>query len=328
MVKDSPVQPHATGDGDNSNAAQPVRKRDILRSLCCILKSKSKGLKNKSSNQSLNTQDHAQVTGPSFIASQPASIPMRINHSAPLSTSAGNTATVPSAGQKSISGIFSEDLPKPTIKTHLPDALDLIEMTQQLVYTQRLIREGRLVIPPETAAISATPTTEPIEESQGNTITESNTPRAQGEQEWMPNETERIWIGAQDHIQQYHFCELVKNVVAEFVKDDLKESATIAEVVILGPILDCDTYRTLLNCLIAKCKQDINFNSLLFQGLVQLIEDVSPDYLEHGDLVNTLTVLQESLKRLHKSSSEQKELAKDKPPSADISASKHTLIQA
>ncbi|KAG0375129.1 hypothetical protein BGX24_009505 [Mortierella sp. AD032] len=325
MVKDSPIQPHATGDDDNSNAAQPVRKRDILRSLCCILRSKSKGLKNKSSNQSLNTQDHAQVTGLSFIASQPASIPTRISHSASLSTSAANTTTVPSTGQKSISGIFSEDLPKPTIKTHLPDALDLIEMTQQLVYTQRLIRNGRLVIPPEAAAISVAPTTEPIDESQGITITESNIPRAQGEQEWIPNETERTWIGAQDHIQQHHFCELVKNVVAEFIKDDLKGSATIAEVVILGPILDSDTYRILLNCLIVKCKQDISFNSLLLQGLVQLIEDASPDYLEHGDLVDTLTVLQESLKRLHKSSSEQKELAKDKSPSADMPASKHTL---
>ncbi|KAG0269267.1 hypothetical protein BGZ95_002140 [Linnemannia exigua] len=325
MAKDSPIQPHATGDGDNSNAALPVRNRDILRSLCCILKSRSKGLKNKSSNQSLNTQDAAQATDPSFIASQPTSIPTRKNHSSSLSTPAGNTATPPSTGQKSIPGIFSEDLPKPTIKTDLPDALDLIEMTQQLVYAQRLIRDGRLVIPPEAADISETPTTESIDESQGNTITESNASSAQGKQEWMPNETERIWIRAQDHIQQHCFCELVKNVVAEFIKDDLKGSAAIAEVVILGPILDRVTYRTLLDCLIAKLKQDICFNSLLPQGLVQLIEDASPDYLEHGDLVDTLTVLQARLKRMYKSTPEQKELAKDKPPSTDMSASDHTL---
>ncbi|KAG9063930.1 hypothetical protein KI688_004044 [Linnemannia hyalina] len=68
-------------------------------------------------------------------------------------------------------------------------------------------------------------------------------------------------------------------VVEAFITDDIKGSAIIAEVDILGPILDRDTYRSLLSCFISKFEQVTILDSNLLQGLIQLIECVS-----HGSL--------------------------------------------
>ncbi|KAF9900032.1 hypothetical protein EC991_008017 [Linnemannia zychae] len=316
MAKDSPTHPHATGDDNNSSNAQPIRTRDRIRDFIGLPKSKSKGLKNKSSTQSLNTQDSAQTTGMPLNISQSTVILAKINHSGSPSSPVENATPAPSTRMKNISGIFSKDLPKPTIKTDLPGALDRIEVTQQLVYAQRLILDGQSIVSSGVTAITERPTSD---------STNQNTPTALDKKGWMPDRAERAWIKSQDPMQQHHLQGLVDNVVAEFAKDDLKGSAAIAEVVILGPILDRNTYRRLLNHLVIRFKQDIYFDVPLLQGLVQLIEDASPGYLEHGDLVDTLGILRERLKQLHKPSSEKKDFAKDKSSFTDKSAGDHAL---
>ncbi|KAF9900866.1 hypothetical protein EC991_006770 [Linnemannia zychae] len=316
MAKDSPTHPYVTGDDNNSNDALPVRTRDKIRNFLSLPKSKSKGLKNKSSAQSLNTQNSTQTTGVPLNETKPVVIPAITNLSGSLSAPVGNATSAPFRGMKSISDIFSKDLPKPMIKAELPSTLDRIEVTQQLVYAQRLIRHGQSIVSSGVATI----TERPISDS-----TNLNTPTALDKQGRMPDRAERAWIKSQDPMQQHHLQGLVDNVVAEFAKDDLKGSAAIAEVVILGPILDRNTYRRLLNHLVIRFKQDIYFDVPLLQGLVQLIEDASPGYLEHGDLVDTLGILRERLKQLHKPSSEKKDFAKDKSSFTDKSAGDHAL---
>ncbi|KAG0204076.1 hypothetical protein BGX33_008714 [Mortierella sp. NVP41] len=184
-------------------------------------------------------------------------------------------------------GCLSENLPKPVVKSELSAIQDLIEHTQQLVYCKILLLKG-----------SAAATI--------NDVLQDN-----DSQESVLDETERAWLKAvqqhpvQQHpVQQLHVRWLTNKLAEEFVKDDLKGPATIAEAVILGPILDRGTYRSLLSCFVTKIEQTTILDVALLQGLVQLIESASPGYLEDDDLVRTLGVLRRRLKGAHKQSSE------------------------
>ncbi|KAF9540972.1 hypothetical protein EC957_003610 [Mortierella hygrophila] len=215
MTKDSPIQSHATGDGDASNKPLPAFPTD----------------------------------------------------------------------NNGISDIFPKNLPKPVIRTELPALSERIELTQQLLYCNRLILDAQSSSSP--TAASERPTGEPANEPQ-------------------VDETERAWITAigQDSIQQDRLRSLVTMVVEAFIKDIFKGSAIIADVVILGPILDRDTYRSLLSCFISKFEQVTILDVALLQGLVQLVECASPGYLEDDDLAKILTVLRRFLEGMHKTSSE------------------------
>ncbi|KAF9119673.1 hypothetical protein BGW39_000127, partial [Mortierella sp. 14UC] len=186
-------------------------------------------------------------------------------------------------------------MPKPAIKTVLPGALDRIEMTPQLAYSNRLIRDCQSIISAAVGATTEGSTNEFVNGQQEGNATESRASSDNRPQEWKPDETEHTWIKAQDPVQQRHLCELLDKIVAEFVKDDRKDPAMIAEVAILGPVLDRDACRS----------------------LVQLVEGASPGYLEHGDLVDTLMILRERLERCHKPSSKQKSALKEQSSFGD-----------
>ncbi|KAG9063878.1 hypothetical protein KI688_003992 [Linnemannia hyalina] len=199
----------------------------------------------------------------------------------------GPLPALPTDNNDGISDIFPKNLPKPAIRTELPALSERIEVTQQLLYCNRLILDAQSTSSPTATAASERPIGEPANEPQ-------------------VGETERAWITAigQDPIQQDRLRSLVTMVVEAFIKDIFKVSAIIAEVVILGPILDRDTYRTLLSCFISKFEQVTILDVALLQGLVQLIECASPGYIEDDDLTKTLTVLRRCLEGMHKTPSE------------------------
>ncbi|KAF9143174.1 hypothetical protein BG015_000523, partial [Linnemannia schmuckeri] len=209
----------------------------------------------------------------------------------PLLTSAAGDASnkplpVPPCLDKEISGTFPKNLPKPAIKTNLPSLLGRIEMTHQLVYCNRLILDG------QSTSSSIAPTTEG---STGESVNELEF-----------DDTERAWIKdiGQNPVQKDHIHSLVTKVVEAFITDNIKATETIAEVVTLGPVLDHNTYRSLLSCFISKFEQDTILDLALLQGLIQLVESASPGYLEHDDLVRTLTVLRRRLEGTYKAPSE------------------------
>ncbi|KAG0061039.1 hypothetical protein BGZ90_003754, partial [Linnemannia elongata] len=285
MKKNTPIQPHAPGDGNDPDNNHPNRKRDNFLDHLGLPSLKNKWLKHKPFNQLLTTQAHSQPAA-SSVTHPTDNI---TNYSQSVSTISPDEKPLPTPPTmaKPISDIFQENLTKPVIKADLPALLDRIEVTQQLVYCCRLLNDSHAVISPAGAA-----------ESQDSGF--------DGPNAWETNKAERAWIRAidQDSIRQDHLRWLVTKVVQEFAKDDIKGSASIKEVVILGPVLDRDTYRSLLSCFIAKFEQDIILDVTLLQGLVQLAECSSPGYLEDDDLVRTLAILRQRLDGTHRPSSE------------------------
>ncbi|KAF8927214.1 hypothetical protein BGZ47_002267, partial [Haplosporangium gracile] len=270
MTRGPPTQQHATGDDDsNRSNTPPPRKRDWFFNAIGL--SKSKGVENKASNQSLNTQ---------------------------------GSPSPPVTKSEAISDIFPKSLDKPEIKTGLPKLLDRIEETRQLVYCNRLIRDGLLPIAPATSDKGSTE--EIVGKSQESSPTASQESATNGLQTWKPNEAERKWINVirQDPIKRDELRWLVTKVVDEFSKDALKGDALIVEVVLVGPVLDRGTYRRLLSCFLDKFERDALLDVLLLQGLIQLVEGASPGYLNDDDLVKTLTVLRRRLQDIHRPSSE------------------------
>ncbi|KAG0294666.1 hypothetical protein BGZ97_005026, partial [Linnemannia gamsii] len=306
MNKDSPIQTRAIGGGNDLNNNEPIRKRDKFLHFLDFFglpKSKTKGLNNQASNQTLSTQV-LPLAAESPTISKPSSSPIGNSASDNSSAPEGKPLTPLPAEASSISDIFSENPPKPVIKTDLPALMDRIEVTQQLVYCNRLLIDGQSTILRANAAKG--PSDESVSETQGVSSSESQDSTVQGVQAWEPDEAERAWIKAigQDPLQRDHLSWLVTKVVQEFAKDDLKGPSVISEVVILGSVLDRDTYRSLLSCFITKLSADTILDVALLQGIVQLVEVASPGYLEDDDLVKTLAVLRQRLQGTHRSSSE------------------------
>ncbi|KAF8926713.1 hypothetical protein BGZ47_002573, partial [Haplosporangium gracile] len=297
MTRGPPTQQHATGDGDSNHSnTPPPRRRDKF--LDAIGLSKLKRVKDKASNQSLNTQasPSPSVTSKSMDND---------NQSIASSATTINLLSVPPTESKAISDIFPKHLEKPEIKIELPVRFDRIEATLQLVYCNRLIRDGLSLIVSATSDEGSTEVF--VSESQEQSPTASQESATNGLQAWNPNEAERTWIKGirQDPIKQDRLRWLVTKVVDEFVMDPLKGHDLIAEVVLVGPVLDYGTYRRLLSCFIGEIEKCVLLDFHLLQGLVQLIEDASPGYLEVDDLLKTLTVLRHLLHDTHRQSSAQ-----------------------
>ncbi|KAF9540559.1 hypothetical protein EC957_003997 [Mortierella hygrophila] len=97
------------------------------------------------------------------------------------------------------------------------------------------------------------------------------------------------WIEAmkQDTFQQDRIRWLGTLMVDEFAKDTSKDSTKIAEMVLLGPVLDKGTYQV-----------------DLLQGLVQLVQSAPSGSLVSDDLIKILSILRIRLQGTHGQSSE------------------------
>ncbi|KAF9278966.1 hypothetical protein BGZ68_008216, partial [Mortierella alpina] len=96
----------------------------------------------------------------------------------------------------------------------------------------------------------------------------------------------REWINdiRQNQAEQDHIRWLLTRMVDEFAKDAVKGSSAVQEVVLLGPVLDCEHYRSLLSCFITKFDQTVILDVALLRGLVQLVQCASAGYLVEDDL--------------------------------------------
>ncbi|KAF9079645.1 hypothetical protein BGX23_003541, partial [Mortierella sp. AD031] len=79
-------------------------------------------------------------------------------------------------------------------------------------------------------------------------------------------------------------------MVTEFVEDGSKGLATIAEVVILGPVLSRADYRTLLSCFVENFEQASFLEVDFLQGMVQLVQSASPGFLVDDDMVKIMAI--------------------------------------
>ncbi|KAG9063869.1 hypothetical protein KI688_003983 [Linnemannia hyalina] len=162
------------------------------------------------------------------------------------------------------------NFPKPAIRTELPQNLERIEKTEQLVYWCSLLLQRASSSPSLTWA-------------------------------------ERKWLEEidKDSTEQDRLLWIATRMVEEFVPNVASRSSVeIAEVVSLGPILEKEPYRKLLSSIIAAFDDALLLDVTLLQGLVQLVQSNSPGYLEADDLIKILSILRVRLQGTHGQSSE------------------------
>ncbi|KAF9122538.1 hypothetical protein BGW39_009685 [Mortierella sp. 14UC] len=173
--------------------------------------------------------------------------------------------------------IFPKNVSPATLSTLLPEPRARIEQTPQLVYCCQLLSMAQPLSPTSDAG-----------ELQATTL----------------DEFQNKWVQLIGPTEQDHLCWLVDKVVRAFVEEDFKGSTATAEVVLVGPILDRETYRYLLCCFIGQFEHAKLLNVVLLQGLVQLVECASVGYLVDDDLVRIATVLFKDLPTTHKGTSD------------------------
>ncbi|KAF9157005.1 hypothetical protein BG015_008508 [Linnemannia schmuckeri] len=171
---------------------------------------------------------------------------------------------------------------KPAIRTELPNKQqDRIVGNDQLVYCCSLLLHG---------SVTPSSTADSVDASQ----------------ERILNKTEFEWLEEmkKDTTEQDHLRELAAEMAEEFVKDAFKTSDEIIEIVALGPILDREHYRKLLSCFISvfddACILDVNF----LQDFVQLVQSVSPGFLDAEDLVKSLSTIRTRMQSTYQQSTE------------------------
>ncbi|KAF9099498.1 hypothetical protein BGX23_001643 [Mortierella sp. AD031] len=88
----------------------------------------------------------------------------------------------------------------------------------------------------------------------------------------------------QDEEEQNRVLWLTQRAIEEFMVNGFKSSALISEVMLLGPSLNKEYYRELLNCLISEFETAKLLDIDLLQEMVQLVQCAGPDYLQPDDL--------------------------------------------
>ncbi|KAF9118487.1 hypothetical protein BGW39_001133, partial [Mortierella sp. 14UC] len=271
-----------------------VRKRDKVHDFLGIPKSRSKDVSPTGSNLSSHSRTPSQQsTRPSSVVSQVSNDPPGHNQSVvspPVIREAKLLSSLqllaPNKAQVVVD-IFPDNVPKPVIKTELPRLQERIESTEQLVYCTSLLLQDSL-------SAAAVPGSDVASDTalclQSSTLDKA-------ELDWL-EEIKR------DPMEQDHLRWLLTRMVEAFVADTTKDSAELAEIVALGPVLQKEPYRKLVSSLIKAFDDAHILDDYLLQGLIQLIQAASPEYLEADDLVRILSILRVRLQGTHQQSAE------------------------
>ncbi|KAF9935422.1 hypothetical protein FBU30_000020 [Linnemannia zychae] len=93
--------------------------------------------------------------------------------------------------------------------------------------------------------------------------------------------------------EYYLWC--VDQLVKVFVDSPLKSPEVITEIVLVGPLLQEDSYHNLLSYFITEFESSSSVDVNLLRSLVQLIECASYEYLVYKDLIKVATIISERL---------------------------------
>ncbi|KAG0208268.1 hypothetical protein BGX33_006348, partial [Mortierella sp. NVP41] len=209
----------------------------------------------------------------------PSELPSATLQPSTISVSAESQSNIkapPSAVQQPWLSIFPHNIAAPVFSAALTPSGTRIESTSELVYRGTLLREH---LSPFLAAGSLK---SPLGSSQQALVD----------------------THLQDEEEKTRIRWLITRVVEEFAADSLKSSRTIAEVVLLGPALDREYHRKLLNCLIAEFENAKLLDLDLLQGLIEMVQSAPSDYILADDLVKVLRVLRTRLQDTHQQSPE------------------------
>ncbi|KAF9899829.1 hypothetical protein EC991_008250, partial [Linnemannia zychae] len=192
------------------------------------------------------------------------------------------TARVPPAPSEDTDfpcNVFLVDAPAPIIRSATPaNHPARFDSTVQLAFCASLLPKGNLLLASE-SSYASTPTS---------------------------GESKNAWLNAihEDPLVPTHIRWLISKIVAEFIENASMASAAISEVVILGPFLCREDYRSLLSCLIMRFDMAALLNVDLLRGLVQLVQCTPINYLTDNDLFCVLASFRKRLESTHTSSRE------------------------
>ena len=165
--------------------------------------------------------------------------------------------------------IFPENVPPPTVEMSLPEPDERLISTPQLVYCLGLLKVAQF------PGIRLNPIA----------------------LKWIQSV-----LRDRDEKERLH-C-LVIDVIRAFKMERIKDAKTIAEVVLLAPILDKDTFRDLLRKFYSAIDHSGLLNIQQLEGLARLIEGADRGYLYTDDFFKILDLLSIRLKDMHQQSSE------------------------
>ncbi|KAF9112306.1 hypothetical protein BGW39_004086, partial [Mortierella sp. 14UC] len=243
---------------DDTNSSQTLRKRDKIRQFLGITKPTEYKVKTITLTQSLSADRETDLNPTGSESSKNFGDDQTVVCSAsgdkpPHSLSPEDLKPSLPANDDPITSIFSEDVVAPVIRSDLPRLQQRIDKTEQLVYCNTLLYQD-------------SPT------------------RSSTELDWLAEIKK-------DPMEQDHLHWLVTRMVEVFVEDVVKDSAEIAEVVALGPVLQKEPYRQLLSSIIKEFEEARLLDVNLLQGLVQLVQSSTSGFLVSDDLVKILSIL-------------------------------------
>ncbi|GJJ74482.1 hypothetical protein EMPS_06840 [Entomortierella parvispora] len=192
--------------------------------------------------------------------------------------------------------IFFENFPPRIVnRAPLPTIGTRIEDTSQLVLCASLVASPTL-----TSSPFSSPLPSPLSSS-------SSTPFIFPE----PNKSERTnsqreWIRRMDSrpFEVAHLRQQTYRMVDIFISKPTKDSASIQEVVILGPVLDKKHFQSLLRCFMDSFDRNGILDTELLQGLIQLVQVAPSGYLQSDDMIQILRVIRQRLENPSQQSNE------------------------
>ncbi|KAG0065591.1 hypothetical protein BGZ90_001726, partial [Linnemannia elongata] len=236
--------------GNKSASSQHLRKRDKIFHLFRSSSSESKV------EQSLSTT--ATLHHLSRISAEDS---VAIDHAVSTTEIKSHVANVqpPDSPIAPRLNIFSDNMSPPVSIVSLPEIGSRIDTTPQLALCLGLLSNGIDRIDQQV---------NPSQVLSSGTTAELAWIKVMKED---PIEQERLrWLGAR--------------MVDEFAKDASKDSIEIAEMVLIGPMLDNEHYRRLLSCTITAFEQSVLLDVDLLHGLVQLVQSAPSEVLLPDDL--------------------------------------------
>ncbi|OAQ22859.1 hypothetical protein K457DRAFT_1825144 [Linnemannia elongata AG-77] len=265
-----------TTGSNSANSTVHTKRRDRIHKIFGLSKSKTNQANLKNSNQSPHSQPLSQQsTRPSSVLSQASNLPSGVKWSTTSGTVQEKALSTPLSEAHVFETIFAENVFRFTMKTKLPQGQQRIETMQQLVYCNALLLWDAFS-PPKYATGEAA-------EHGGSFVLQKS----------ALDKTELDWLETtkKDPMETDRLRRLATRMVEQFIADASKDSDKIAEIVILGPILEKEPYRNLLATFIMECDDFRVLDVDILQGLIQLVQGVSPGYLVADDLIELFGIL-------------------------------------
>ncbi|KAF9272748.1 hypothetical protein BGZ68_002123, partial [Mortierella alpina] len=277
----SSQQADLISDGDNrSISSQGARKRDKYF-LNFFRSAKSEG---KATDGSPETKIHE--TPPAASEARNVGYANSSIKAISADTSTGSTADLTGTCYN----IFPKNVARRSCGTVLPKPYARIDTTPQLVLCSSILNS---VLPLKGESSVG----KDLDQSKDASSSSQNVPTSDAHRDWVKHISE-------DPVEEYHIRWLQSRMVEEFAKDAVKGSDVITEVVLLGPVLNGEQYRSLLSCFINKFDQCVLLDVDLLHGLVQLVQCASKGYLFEDDLVKIMSIIRKHLQSTHQQSSD------------------------